>query len=131
MDKIDEIDGINEINKIEGINKIKEINEIDINMILKMSKYVGEITQTLNESIKKIKDLSYNVTYNYSNMNELFYLLDHQLLQFKEFNIYLKNNLNEKCKHNFITDYIDNSIDECKQIIYCDKCELNKCDFLN
>ena len=117
------------------MNDTNNIDITDVNMILKLSKYVCEITQTLNENIKHvehIKKIKANNIDNYynndDNMTELHHSLNHQLLQFKELDAYLKNNLIEKCNHNFIIDYIDHPSGECKQIIYCDKCELNKSD---
>lgn len=109
-------------------NNMNNIDITDVNMILKLSKYVSEITQTLNENIKHIEHIKKIRIDNVDNMTELHYSLNHQLLQFKELGAYLKNNLVEKCNHNFTTDYIDHPSGECKQIIYCDRCELNKSD---
>jgi len=73
----------------------------------------------MNENINMLLKRKYFLMNEKINMNNKIKHIEQKLYYIDKF-------LNENCNHKWITDYIDISLDQSKQIIYCSICELNK-----
>jgi len=122
------IDNIN-INK-NDVNQIYDDN--DTNKILNVLKCLKEIIDVMDYNIDSLNNL--NLECHDSNLkneikfdvSSLYFLIDDKLRVFKKYEQIFKRNICLICSHEFVIDYVDDCSHDCKRIIYCKKCEIDK-----
>lgn len=134
IDNTDQFD-TNEINIfIENDKNINAdcMNDNDTKKILNILKCLQEIIDVMDYKIDSLNKLNFEC-HNSNLKNEtkfdvssLYFLIDDKLRVFKKYEKIFKRNLCLNCIHEFETDYIDDCLHECKKIIYCKKCEMDK-----
>jgi Zn-dependent M32 family carboxypeptidase len=103
--------------KIEHLASIKKFVEKQISFY----EEILETSQKIINNFSLIDEDYSNIFFEFEKTNEKKKFIN-KIGSLKDFLTKIINKLNEICKHNYITDFIDIDENESKIIKYCDKC---------